>query len=297
MFDYPVSIFKCLFFCNSEFSDRFLGLDADFTASTCAWAFECYEKGLLSLNETDNLRLEWGNSEAFIDLIKKIANREGIGDLLADGPLDASKKVGKGSAYFVYHVKGQPSIEPMRIPKGWALAVATSPVAGRHLRGATLGGGRFGPKEASFEPHVSEDQAKYVYWQGLTKEIEDILGICIYMGTWAGAYALAVSDYVALVNSVTGLQISEKELMTLGKKSRNLEKAFNTLHTGLDRQDDFPPMRIMKEPVKSGPYKGYQCDIEKWNEMLDEFYDLHGWDRDTGLQSLQGLQDLGMGYC
>jgi len=271
-----------------------MGLDGDFTAGMIAWAYECYEKGLLTERETDGLRLEWGNSEALITLIQKLAYREGIGDLLAEGPIEAPKKLGKGSDYFAIHVKGQPSIEPFRIPKGWGLGVATSPVAGRHLRGSILGSGRFGPKGASFEPHVYKDQAKYVYWQGLAKEIEDIAGICVYVGTWSGAHAMEISDYAALTNSVMGLELTEDQLTSLAKQSRNLEKAFNTLHTNFGRQDDLPPMRYIEEAVKSGPFKGYRCEREKWEKMLDEFYEYQGWDKATGLQTRKGLTELGM---
>jgi aldehyde:ferredoxin oxidoreductase len=271
-----------------------LGLDADFAVCMISWAYECYEKELLTQKETEGLNLEWGNSEAFIALIKKMAYREGIGDLLAEGPIEASTKLGKGSEYFAIHVKGQPSIESFRIPKGWALGVATSPVAGRHLRGTILLSSRFGPKGASFEPHVYKDQAKYVYWQGLTKELEDMMGLCIFLGTWSGVHAFEVSDYVALTNSAMGLNLSEEELMRIAKQSRNLEKAFNTLHTNLSRQDDYPPKRYMGEAVKSGPYKGHRCEKERWDEMLDEFYEYQGWDKETSLQTLRGLKKLGM---
>jgi aldehyde:ferredoxin oxidoreductase len=271
-----------------------LGLDADFAVGMIAWAYECYEKGLLTQKDMDGLQLEWGNSDALITMIEKLAYREGIGDFLAEGPVAASKKLGKGSDYYTIHMKGQPTIEPFRIPKGWALAVATSPVAGRHLRGATLGSSRFGPRGASFEPHLYEDQAKYVYWQGLTKEIEDLTGICVYVGTWSGARALEVSDYAALLNSVMGLNLTEEALMRMARQGRNLEKAFNTLHTNMGRQDDLPPRRYMEEPVKSGPYKGHRCDREKWDEMLDEFYELYGWDKETGLQTRTCLEELDM---
>lgn len=271
-----------------------LGLDSDFTTGMIAWAYECYEKGLLTQKETGGLNLEWGNSEAFITLIKKLAYREGIGDILAEGPIEASKKLGKGSEYFAIEVKGQPSVEPFRIPKGWALGVATSPVAGRHLRGSILVSNRFGPKGASFEPHLYRDQAKYVYWQGLTKEMEDMMGLCIFLGTWSGVHAFEVSDYVALINSVMGLNLTEEELMRLAKQSRNLEKAFNTLHTNFTRQDDYPPRRYMEESVKSGPYKGHRCEKERWDEMLDEFYEYQDWDKETSLQTLKGLEGLAM---
>jgi aldehyde:ferredoxin oxidoreductase len=272
-----------------------LGLDTDFGTNVASWAFECFEKDLLSEKDTDGLKLEWGNVEAFIELLKKLAYREGIGDLLAQGVKEASRRLGKGSEKFAIHVKGQDSIEPFRIPKGWALGVATSPVAGRHLRGTSIGGGRFGPKDASFPPHTYEQQPKNIMWQSLTKEMEDTLGICVYIGTWSGAYALEPSDYTELINSVMGTDLTEDELFILARRSYNLEKAFNTLHTNFDRKDDYPPRRFMEEPVKSGPYKGYRCEKENWDRMLDEFYELQGWDKETGLQTRKTLMELGLG--
>jgi len=271
-----------------------LGLDTDFATSVISWAFECYEKGLLTDKDTDGLKLEWGNVEVFIEMLKKLAYREGIGDFLAQGTKEASKQLGKGSEWFSIHVKGQDSIEPFRIPKGWGLGVTTSPVAGRHLRGTSIGGSRFGPKNASLEAHIYEDQPKYVVWQSLTKEIEDMLGICVYVGTWSGAYALEPSDYVALINSVMGIDDIEEDLFLIARRSYNLEKAFNTLHTDFDRKDDCPPKRFMEESVKSGPYKGYRCEKENWDKMLDQFYELHGWDKNTGLQTRTCLEKLDM---
>ena len=191
-----------------------LGLDTDFATGVCAWAFECYEKEILTRKDTDGLELKWGLADSFIKLLWKIAYREGIGDLLAQGSKEASKILGKGSEKFAIHVKGQDSIEPFRIPKGWALGVCTSPVAGRHLRGSILDGSRFGPKNASFKAHTYEEKAKYVFWQSMTKEMEDMLGICVYVGTWSGAYALEPSDYVDLTNSALGTDYSDCLLYT-----------------------------------------------------------------------------------
>jgi len=271
-----------------------LGLDTDFATSVISWAFECYEKGLLTEKDTDGLKLEWGDVNAFIEMLKKLAYRQGIGDFLAQGVKAASEQLGRGSEQFAIHVKGQDSIEPFRVPKGWALGVATSPVAGRHLRGTSTGGTRFGPQNTSFNAHTSEDQPKYVVWQSLTKEMEDMLGICVYVGTWSGAYALEPSDYVALTNGVMGTDLTEEDLFLIARRSYNLEKAFNTLHTDFDRKDDYPPKRFMEEPVKSGPYKGFRCEKENWDKMLDQFYELQGWDKKTGLQTRTSLIKLGM---
>jgi aldehyde:ferredoxin oxidoreductase len=274
-----------------------LGLDGDFAAAVISWAFELYEKGIISQNDTNGLELNWGNSKSFIEMLKKLAYREGLGNLLADGLIEAAKNIGRNSEDYIIHMKGQPSIEPFRVPKAWALAVSTSPVAGRHLRGATMGNKRYGPKPriGKFNVIDYENQAYGVFWQGKTKEIEDNLGICNYVGTWSGANFLDISDFVQLINTGMGLNVNEKDLMdyyaTLG---RNMEKAFNELHTNMSREDDMPPKRFMQEEVKSGPYKGFKIDRKQYDKMLDEYYGLWEWDIKTGKQTRSVLEKLGM---
>ncbi|MBW2148744.1 MAG: aldehyde ferredoxin oxidoreductase family protein [Deltaproteobacteria bacterium] len=271
-----------------------LGLDGDMAATVISWAFECYEKGLLTRKDTDGLELEWGNADAMIRMVEKLAYREGIGDLLADGVKEASRKVSKGSEAFAIHMKGQDSVDPYRAAKGFGFAVATSPVAGRHLRGAVSNPEVTGPKDLSWSPDDYKNIPEAVFWQAQTKEIEDLAGLCVYVGTWSGAHALEVSDYAELISSAMGIDVVEEELMMIGRRSINLEKAFNALHTGFDRKDDYPPGRFWKEPITSGPFAGVKCDREKWDEMLDRFYELQGWDKRTGLQTKKVLTELGM---
>jgi aldehyde:ferredoxin oxidoreductase len=272
-----------------------LGLDTDYVAAGLAWVFECYEREFVDQKDTDGLKLEWGSGEALIGLMRKLAYREGIGNLLADGMVEAAKKIGRGSEYFLAHLKGQPSIEPFRIPKGWGLGVATSPVAGRHLRGAIRGPVHSGPGGDDYDIVHYQNQARAVVWQAKTKELEDNLGICNYVGTWSGAHFLNPGNYAELVRTGLGLEVTEKDLMDhYAVIGRNLEKAFNTLHTDLSREDDLPPKRFRQEEVKTGIYKGFKADEEKYNEMLDEFYELWGWDKKTGMQTREGLEKIGL---
>lgn len=274
-----------------------LGLDGDYVAAGLSWIFELFEKGIITKQDTDGIELKFGDGKAFIEMIKKLAYRDGIGDLLADGMIEASQKFGKNSEFYLIHMKGQPSVEPFRIPKGWSLAVATSPVAGRHLRGSTYDSMRFGPypRPGKFNLINYEGQAEGVYWQARTKEIEDNTGICNYVGTWSGANFLKLENFVELINAGMGINLSIDDLMeNFAKIGRNLEKAFNTLHTNLRREDDLPPKRFQEEEVQSGPYKGFKVDKEKFNQMLDEFYNYWGWDKVTGLQTRSSLEKIGL---
>ena len=268
-----------------------LGLDGDNVSVVIAWAFECYEKGLLTKEDTDGLELTWGNHDAVLALINKIAYREGIGDLLADGVKAASDRLGKGSEEFALHIKGQDSVDGVRISKGWGFGVVTSPAAGRHLRGATHS---FTPEEfLSYE-----GVPKSVKMQEQFKAIVDMTGTCLYNNgllSWESKYSPDAVKYISeLASSLTGMDLSVDNFLRIGRRVHNLEKAFNVLHGGFTRKDDHPPKRFWDEQVKSGPYKGEHIDHEMWERMLDEYYTLHGWDPETGLQRKSMLVELGL---
>lgn len=114
-------------------------------------------------------------------------------------------------------------------------------------------------------------------------------GFCALVGTWGALRAFEPADYTEFINAAMGKELTEEELMLIGRRSYNLEKAFNTIHTGFDRKDDLPPLRYREDPVTSGPHKGEKIDRVKFNQMLDRFYELQGWDGATGLQTRQGL--------
>ena len=271
-----------------------LGLDGDTTATVLSWAFECYEKGLLTRDDTDGLELNWGNGEAMNQMVENLAHRRGLGDFLADGVKEAARKLGKGSDAFAIQVKGQDTSDAFRIQKGWGLGCATSPCGPRHLRGAVGSTFHSGPKDLERETTEYKNQPEAVFWQLKAKQIEDITGMCNYMGTYSGARALEPEDYTELTRAALGIEISEDEFMQIGQAAYNLEKAFNTLHAGFTREDDYPPRRYMEVPINKGPYAGFKCDKEDFDRMLDRFYELHDWNISNGLQTRQSLEALGL---
>jgi aldehyde:ferredoxin oxidoreductase len=266
-----------------------LGLDGDNASVVIGWAFECYEKGLITEKDTDGLELEWGNHDAVLALIEKLAHRDGFGGFLADGVRVASERFGKGSEEFAVHIKGQDSVDGIRISKGWGFGVVTSPAAGRHLRGAIHS---FNP-----EQFLSYEGVPWrVYMQEQYKAILDMTGTCLYNNgllSWeTEASEGAAHHFAELTGSLTGMDLDAEKLMRIGLRVHNLEKAFNSLHGGFTRKDDYPPKRYWTEMVKSGPYVGASIDHEMWERMLDEYYSLHSWDRETGLQTRQILEEL-----
>jgi len=268
----------------AHFLTNQLGLDGDNAAQTISWAFECYERGLITQKDTDGLELIWGNFNAMIELLEKVAHRKGFGNFLADGARRAAEKLGKGSSDFVIHVKGQDSLDGVRINKGWGFGIVLSPVSGRHLRGSLGGFWLGGDKPINSYESVPEN----IFHAQKQKCVQDMLGLCSYV------YSQTLDDWVALLSSATGETISKDQLLHTGLQAHNLEKAFNTIHAGFDRKEDHPCHRYYNEPVKSGPYKGERINHKVWEQMLDIHYALHAWDKLTSWQTRRGLEKIGL---
>ena len=127
-----------------------------------------------------------------------------------------------------------------------------------------------------------------LFYHQKKKAVQDILGLCSYV------YGQTIDDWTELFSSATGLEILTDQLLTIGLQAHNLEKAFNTIHVGFDRSDDYPCHRYYNEPVKSGPFRGERIDHDLWNQMLDTLYALHEWDIKTSWQTRKGLEKIGM---
>ena len=296
--DYPPAIIKLHSLCNEY------GLDQDNASGAIGWAFECYQRGILSEADTDGLKLEWGDYKVVGKLLRKMAYREGIGDLIAEGAKRASEVIGKGSENFAIHVKGQDSIESMRgSGRSWALGCAVSTRGGTHTRGANLVEGMDVPSNTCQRiwgiprldgPLSYKNKAKLVVYYERLQAVLDSLGVCMFCSNWAGPDLLGPDDLAELYSSATGNEVTGEDLMVVGERIHNIEKAFNVLHAGFSRHDDYPPERFMEEPIKSGPMKGEKLSRERWDEMLDEYYELHDWDKATGWQSRECLEALGL---
>ncbi len=294
--DYAPAIINLHCLCNEY------GLDQDNASGAISWAFECYQRGILTQKDTDGLELRWSDHKTVAELLRKIAYREGIGDLLAEGAKRASDIVGKGSEKFAIHVKGQDSVECMRgSGRSWALGCAVSTRGGAHTRGANLVEAMNVPPEICQKnwgvskvegPLSYQGKALLVTYYERLQAIVDSLGICLFCSNWSGPDLLGPDDMADLYSAATGEEITSDEIMLRGERIHNVEKAFNSLHAGFNRSDDFPPPRFMEEPVSSGPMKGELLTRSEWEKMLDEYYELHGWDKETGLQTLKCLEDL-----
>jgi aldehyde:ferredoxin oxidoreductase len=279
------------------------GMDTISTGVTIAFAMECYEKGLMTRKDTDGLDLCWGNPEAVVQLTERIARRQGIGDLLADGVRTAAKKIGRGAEEFAMHVKGQEiPMHEGRGKKGHGFSYAISNRGACHLQMES---------DDLFEemryPEIGIDEtirADRLYAGPekvkLVKIVNDlfILYDCLPICKWTvypdGGRRLGT--IVEIINAATGWNVTIGELMTVGERVCNLERAFN-VREGITRKDDILPKRLMEEPLPDGPYKGERLSRNTLDEMLNYWYGLRGWDKETGIPTMEKLRQLELEYA
>ena len=297
----PTFMYKANAYCNQ------LGLDVDAAGGAIGWAMECYQRGIISEKDTDGLKLEWGDAGVALELIRKIAYREGFGNILAEGCARAADIVGRGSNYYCLHIKNQDLYENLRGSIGWALGCTTSTRGGGHTSGSVAVSNSssidtenvrevFGLKTMNCCDQEDEYAGKpqMVRYTEVLTRICNSLGICIFNTTWLNHDMVGLTEIVELYSAATGWETTVNDAVTLGMRQLNLEKAFNLRHTTFSRKDDMPTLRDMKEPIPTGKLAGWRFDKDKWNRMLDEYYDIHGWDKSTGFPRRANLVQLGL---
>jgi aldehyde:ferredoxin oxidoreductase len=258
----------------NDLCNRF-GMDTISTGSVAAFAIECYENGILSDTDTDGLKLNWGNADAVIELVKRIAARTGIGDTLAEGSRAAAKKFGKGAADLTVEVKGLEA--PMHDPRayhGLGLAYAMSIRGACHLSHIDLTAeqGRAPMTEVGLTevlpPQSSDGKAKVVWVTENLGALLQATGLCNF-----GMSALDFADLAQMLNAATGRSYTVEDLLKIGERLWLLKRSICTM-MGTSIEDDRLPKKILT-PVSEGGAAGSVPDIEM---MMKEYYEIRGLD-------------------
>jgi aldehyde:ferredoxin oxidoreductase len=278
-FDFP-TILRANALCNR------LGLDTIGAGDAIGFLMECHQRGLVSRKEADGLDLSWGNGETILTLIRKIAYREGIGDLLARGSAGAAREIGRGAEKLAMHVKGQAIIasDPRGL-KAWGLGYAVSSRGACHLRALPVAEYSATPEiakklwgtESAADRFATAGKGRLVKWCEDLRVLSDALGLCRF---FTRTTFLFPEQLARLIPPVTGMEFSPRELNLAGERINNLEKLFN-LREGLGRKDDALPQRFLDEALKEGPSRGSTVDL---TPMLDEYYEARGWEVATSYQ-------------
>lgn len=292
------------------------GLDTVSTGVVVAFAMECFEHGLIDKAETGGIELSFGNEQAMLQMIDNIAWRKGFGDVLAEGTRRAAAKMGKGAEKYAMHVKGQEfAMAEPRAKFGVGLAYAVSPTGADHLQhehdgafDAALTGYSHDAEEASvflqkayplgiLEPVPSLDLGPekvrlFTYLQHYWS-LFDSLDLCIF--TFAPVRTFSISQLPEMVKAATGWDTNLWELIKTGQRATTLTRCFNIKH-GKTKEDDRLPDRLF-EPLEDGPLQGSKMDRDEFERALPLYYEMMGWDRNTGIPTTGTLHELAIGWA
>lgn len=245
------------------------GIDTISTGGTVAFAIECFQNGIIGLDDTEGLKLEWGNADAIIKLTEKIIKREGIGDTLADGSKVASEKIGKGAEKYAIHSMGQElAMHSPKYYKSLGMSYAFDPTPGRHTTGTLdmMIGGPLLKRNGLFDdfqlpkkfkrPSPDRNEAFAVtsaLWQATS-----CMGLCQF------AYFFQKYPLVDFIKAITGWEITMDEVVKIGERIQTLRQAF-TLREGVDLAKNELPQRAIGVDYK-GNYKAY-CEAIGWDPV------------------------------
>lgn len=269
----------------NELCDQ-LGMDTISLGVTMSFAFECFEKGLLSRERTGR-DLTFGDYHTILDLIEDTAYRRGIGDLLAEGSARIATQLG-GEAYkYLYAVKGlEMPAHSARVLKGMSIGYATATRGGSHhdtrptLQYAT-----------DHDNTTPDGKPEFAVKNQHFTAVGDSLTQCRFVSE-RGFGGMLNEHYPRMINAVTGWQLSLADVERIGERIWNLERAFN-VREGVRRAQDVLPHRVMYEPVPEGMHQGMHCPPEELNAMLDAYYAMRGWTPD-GIPTPEKLAALGL---
>jgi aldehyde:ferredoxin oxidoreductase len=268
-----------------------LGIDTIGTGASVAFAMECYERGVITKEDTDGIELTWGNGDALVAMAEKIGRREGFGAVLADGTKRASERIGKGSEAWAIHIGGQdiPAHDPRTsYGYGWGYQVDATPA--RHTASQSKDGW---DKEAATAPKglklkktdptdIPANASEYVKCSGLDR-LWTSAGLCIF-GFYPETMPLAEA-----ISAVTGWDFALEEGIETGKRIQTLRQAFN-IREGVNTGDWKVPERLIG-PQDHGPNKGKVVDVRA---MKDKGYEAFGWDPKTGKPLDSTLEKMGL---
>jgi aldehyde:ferredoxin oxidoreductase len=293
-----VAVSRANVLCNAH------SLDTIGAGVAIAFAMECYEEGLLTLEDTGGLDLRFGNADAMIAMVEKIARREGLGDILAEGLLPAAARIGAGAERFAVHAKGQaqPMHEP-RLKRGMAIGYAASPTGADHCH-SLHDTGLASPGEDGFvlreglravgvlEPMELEslgpEKVRATIYHSMTSILDNCLVMCSFPG-WS------LVDLTDMVQAATGWDVSDVELLKVGERAMTLARAFN-MRAGLTAQDDRLCERSYS-PTRGGVLSEGGIDEEELQQAMQTYYVMMGWDRESGVPHAEKLHELGIGWA
>jgi aldehyde:ferredoxin oxidoreductase len=263
------------------------GIDTISLGGSIGFVMECFQRGLLTTKDTGGIDFTFGKAETVVTSARLVAKREGFGDFLARGVQAMAQQIGQGSEKFACHIRGLESPgHSSRALKNMGIGYAASPRGGSHQD--TRPGPEY--RMTKEERDTTEGKAMMAYNSANWSAVGDSLILCRFC---EGVYGATLSqDHATLVNLAVGWDIVPDELTRIACRIHTMERGFNC-REGVRRKQDILPFRFLHEEIPSGNSKGLRTTPEELQRMLDEYYDLRGWDAD-GVPTKRTLTELGL---
>lgn len=266
-------------------------LDTISTGATISFAMECFEKGLLTLEDTGGLELKFGDADTMLKLIEMIANREGkLGNLLAEGSLRAGQSLGNGAEKYAMQTRGvEIAMHDGRAKSGVGMGYAVGAIGGDHV---------VVEHDTDFDEFAPDIYLEQVKSLGLLRRINakvlnydkmrnfvylqnhfsfmDTLTLCVL--TFAPVRSFTMKALIDMMDAITGWENSLWEVMKVGERRTNLARVYN-YREGLRRKDDTLPDRMF-EPLKKRELEDVQLDRQEFDEAIDLYYEMMNWDEE-----------------
>ncbi|MCA9945013.1 MAG: aldehyde ferredoxin oxidoreductase family protein [Anaerolineales bacterium] len=285
------------------------GVDTISCGATLSWAMECFENEVINLDETDGIELRYGNADAMIAMLQKTLNREGFGDILANGSAKAADLLGKGHEYLLT-VKGQelPAHMP-HVKRSLGVIYAANPFGADHESSDHDSSYSEKAYERFYKERFNQiglhapqppkalnaDKVEFALKTQYTCSANDTVSLCnfVYGNSWQLYGPQEMAD---LMRAATGWDVDVDEIQEIGRRRLNLMRAFNA-REGLTRDNDTLPKKLLTTPLVGGRSDGIMIENEELQAGLNMYYEQAGWDTASGTPTRATLEDVGLAWA
>ena len=263
------------------------GFDVIAAGATVSYAFECYEKGLITKEDTDGLELKWGDAEAVIAMLELMGKREGVGEIFADGVMRAAERLGPAAQEFAMHIAGEelPMHDPKLQPEYYT-TYKLDPTPARHTQyeGAT---------RAKWNvPAGNRDRAVYAGRGEHHKGASEYMHVVNSAGMCQFIMMAAPNDRIPeWINLTTGWDTTPEEILQAGERIANLRMAFSVREGDIVTKRHVPGRVVGTPALEAGPHQGVTLDTQT---LEREFLQACDWDVETATPSRKKLEELGL---
>jgi len=288
------------------------GVDGVSAGATMAFAMECFEKGLITEADTGGIRLDWEDAKAMVAMLEMTLRREGFGDVLAEGSYRAAEKIGNGAGQFFMGSKKQEAPAHMpQVKASMGLIYAVNPYGADHQ--SSEHDPLYTPENIAGSPDkyakrmrdigltrpqpvraLNPEKAEFTLRTQYAYQAVNSSAVCTFV-YGPGWQLMGIADLADVYRAVTGWEVTVDELLEVGARTVNMQRAFNA-REGFTKDDDTLPRRFFDQPLQGGNSDGWHVDEAAWSAARDSYYEQANWDPETGNPTRATLEELGLGF-